>query len=32
MQNQNEKNIKNDFERLHKIWKEIKYKIDTIKE
>ena len=29
--NQSEKNIKNDFERLHKIWKEIKYKIDTIK-
>tara|TARA_B100000579_G_scaffold178815_1_gene145738 strand:+ start:920 stop:2437 length:1518 start_codon:yes stop_codon:yes gene_type:complete len=29
--NQNEKNIKNDFERLHKIWGEIKYKIDSLK-
>ena len=29
--NQNEKNIKNDFDRLLKIWNEIKYKIDTTK-
>lgn len=29
--NQNEKNIKNDFDRLFKIWKEIKYKVETLK-
>ena len=29
--NQKEENIKNDFDRLHKIWNEIKYKIDTSK-
>ena len=29
--NQKEVNIKNDFDRLHKIWNEIKYKIDTTK-
>ena len=29
--NQNEKNIKNDFDRLYTIWNEIKYKIDSLK-
>ena len=29
--NQNEKNIKNDFDRLYRIWNEIKYKIDSLK-
>ena len=29
--NQNEKNIKNDFDRLYKIWNDIKYKIDSLK-